>query len=119
MNDAIAQVSVVSLLLPPLTLLHIVPLSTQHLTYGGCRFLRQLMRLILCMQVRDKMETAKRDTVYRVDKYTKKYKPTADKYNKLCVSQLWPSSRCIRLFVAFLQVQIRAPQTYLCSRSCF
>ena len=48
----------------------------------------QLMRLILCMQVRDKMETAKRDTIDRVDKYTKKYKPTADKYNKLCVSAL-------------------------------
>jgi hypothetical protein len=48
------------------------------------------MRLTLCLQVRDKMETAKRDTVDRVDKYTKKYKPTADKYNKLCVSTLVP-----------------------------
>lgn len=47
------------------------------------------MQLILCPQVRDKMETAKRDTVDRVDKYTKKYKPTADKYNKLCVSALY------------------------------
>ena len=44
-----------------------------------------------CAQVRDKMDTAKRDTVDRVDKYTKKYKPTADKYNKLCVLTLVPT----------------------------
>ena len=40
---------------------------------------------MLCKQVRDKMETARKDTVGNVDKYTKKYKPYADKYNKLCV----------------------------------
>lgn len=33
-------------------------------------------------QVRDKMTTAQADTVGNVDKYTKKYKPYADKYNK-------------------------------------
>jgi hypothetical protein len=57
------------------------------------------------------MDTAKKDTVDRVDKYTKKYKPTADKYNKLCVST--PSSiNCIPPLTTALQLQIREPQNF-------
>lgn len=32
--------------------------------------------------VKDKMLHARADTVGRVDKYTRKYRPTVDKYNK-------------------------------------
>jgi hypothetical protein len=52
------------------------------------------LRALLREQVRDKMETARKDTVGNVDKYTKKYKPYADKYNKLCVSHCSSSQMC-------------------------